>query len=140
MKKYVIIAFLAGMMMFAAGCHRRPLHDMDEKLAIRVTIDLDTVSNVMTNIYNENVTKPNTNTDMLRVFLYDHNSNTSLAQTFLSDKSYDEAGHQVLSGYMNVSYGTFDFLIYNFAWIFLALGVSIGSCGSIISMRRFLDA
>ncbi len=114
MKKYVIIAFLAGMMMFAAGCHRRPLHDMDEKLAIRVTIDLDTVSNVMTNIYNENVTKPNTNTDMLRVFLYDHNSNTSLAQTFLSDKSYDEAGHQVLSGYMNVSYGTFDFLIYNF--------------------------
>ena len=32
------------------------------------------------------------------------------------------------------------FLIYNFAWIFLALGVSIGSCGSIISMRKFLDA
>ena len=33
-----------------------------------------------------------------------------------------------------------DFLIFNFAWIFLALGVSIGSCGSIISMRKFLDA
>ena len=33
-----------------------------------------------------------------------------------------------------------DFLIYNFAWIFLALGVSIGSCGSIISMRKFLNA
>ena len=32
------------------------------------------------------------------------------------------------------------FLIYNFAWIFLALGVSIGSCGSIISMRKFLNA
>ncbi len=32
------------------------------------------------------------------------------------------------------------FLIFNFAWIFLALGVSIGSCGSIISMRKFLDA
>ena len=32
------------------------------------------------------------------------------------------------------------FLIYNFAWIFLALGVSIGSCGIIISMRKFLDA
>lgn len=30
------------------------------------------------------------------------------------------------------------FLIYNFAWIFLAIGVSIGSCGSIISMKRFL--
>lgn len=33
-----------------------------------------------------------------------------------------------------------NFLIFNFAWIFLALGVSIGSCGSIISMRKFLDA
>jgi len=32
-----------------------------------------------------------------------------------------------------------EFLIYNFAWIFLALGVSIGACGSIISMRKFLD-
>jgi len=33
-----------------------------------------------------------------------------------------------------------DFLVYNFTWIFLALGVSIGACGSIISMRKFLDA
>ena len=32
------------------------------------------------------------------------------------------------------------FLVYNFAWIFLALGISIGACGSIISMRKFLDA
>ena len=32
------------------------------------------------------------------------------------------------------------FMVYNFAFIFLALGISIGSCGSIISMRRFLDA
>ncbi len=33
-----------------------------------------------------------------------------------------------------------NFLIMNFTWIFMALGISIGSCGSIISMRRFLDA
>jgi cell division transport system permease protein len=31
------------------------------------------------------------------------------------------------------------FLIVHLVWIFLALGVSIGACGSIISMRRFLD-
>lgn len=31
------------------------------------------------------------------------------------------------------------FLIYNLVWIFIALGVSIGACGSIVSMRRFLD-
>ena len=114
MRRYVLTTLLAGVVMFAAGCHRRPLYDMDDLLRIKVTIDLDTVSNVMTNIYNENVTKPNTNTDKLRVFLYDHDRNTTLAQTFLDDKSWDEAGHQVLSGYMHISYGTFDFLIYNF--------------------------
>ena len=32
-----------------------------------------------------------------------------------------------------------EFLIYNLAWIFLALGVSIGACGSIISIRKFLN-
>ena len=32
-----------------------------------------------------------------------------------------------------------DFLTYNLFWIFIALGISIGACGSIISMRRFLD-
>ena len=33
-----------------------------------------------------------------------------------------------------------EILIYNLIWIFAALGVSIGACGSIISMRKFLDA
>jgi cell division transport system permease protein len=32
-----------------------------------------------------------------------------------------------------------EFLTYNLFWIFIALGMSIGTCGSIISMRRFLD-
>jgi Cell division protein len=31
------------------------------------------------------------------------------------------------------------FLVVHIVWIFLALGVSIGACGSIVSMRRFLD-
>ncbi len=31
------------------------------------------------------------------------------------------------------------FLVTRLVWIFAALGVSIGACGSIISMRRFLD-
>jgi cell division transport system permease protein len=32
-----------------------------------------------------------------------------------------------------------EFLTYNLFWIFISLGISIGACGSIISMRRFLD-
>ncbi len=32
-----------------------------------------------------------------------------------------------------------EFLVINLVWIFMALGVSIGAFGSIVSMRRFLD-
>ncbi len=32
-----------------------------------------------------------------------------------------------------------EFLVKHLVWIFVSLGVSIGACGSIISMRRFLD-
>jgi len=32
-----------------------------------------------------------------------------------------------------------EFLVFNLIWIFIALGVSIGAFGSIVSMRRFLD-
>ena len=114
MKQIRFIALLAGIIILAASCHRRPLHDLEERVLIKVTIDVDTVSNVMCNIYNDQIPIPNTNTDMMRVFLYDHETQNQVAQTFLSDKSYDENGHQVLSGYMNISYGNFDFLIYNF--------------------------
>jgi len=31
------------------------------------------------------------------------------------------------------------FMVINLFWIFIALGISIGSCGSIVSMRKFLD-
>ena len=32
-----------------------------------------------------------------------------------------------------------DFLMLNLVQIFIAIGISVGACGSIISMRRFLD-
>lgn len=53
-------------------------------------------------------------------------------------KLIDVVGEQIFS-MLSMPMVPVDFLIYNFAWIFLALGISIGSCGSIISMRKFLD-
>jgi cell division transport system permease protein len=32
-----------------------------------------------------------------------------------------------------------EFMMFNLVWIFLALGLSIGAFGSIISMRRYLN-
>ena len=33
-----------------------------------------------------------------------------------------------------------NFMMINLAWIYIALGISIGAFGSILSMRRFLQA
>ncbi|MBQ9060987.1 MAG: permease-like cell division protein FtsX [Firmicutes bacterium] len=48
-------------------------------------------------------------------------------------------GDQMFS-ILNIPMFPEDFLIRNLAWIFMALGISIGACGSIISMRKFLNA
>lgn len=53
-------------------------------------------------------------------------------------KLVDAIGDQVFS-LLSIPMVPVDFLVFNFAWIFLALGVSIGACGSIISMRKFLN-
>lgn len=64
----------------------------------------------------------------------------SLAITYLVyDRIVDIISDQVYQ-MLSMPMVPVGFLIFNFAWIFLALGVSIGSCGSIISMRKFLDA
>lgn len=59
--------------------------------------------------------------------------------TLLYDKIVETIGNQVFS-ILSMPMVPVGFLAYNFTWIFLALGISIGSCGSIISMKRFLKA
>lgn len=54
-------------------------------------------------------------------------------------KLVDLLGDEIFT-MLNIPMVPEEFLIYNLAWIFLALGVSIGACGSIISMRKFLNA
>lgn len=57
----------------------------------------------------------------------------------LYSKVIDVIGDQIFS-LLSMPMVPVGFMVYNFTWIFLALGISIGACGSIISMRKFLDA
>ncbi len=108
----LILAVLA--LVLAAGCHRRPLEDMQEKVKIRITIDVKAVPNVTTGIYNEKIPVPDLNTDMMRVLLYDTGSKNLLTQSFISNKEYDEEGNQVFNGELSINYGEYDLLVYNF--------------------------
>ncbi len=44
-----------------------------------------------------------------------------------------------ITWFMDTGMVPVSFMTFNLIWIFLALGISIGACGSIVSMRRFLD-
>ena len=113
MKKAGYIVLLACLLATTAACHRRPLHDMEERITIKVTVDVDTVCNIGRYIYNDKIEKPSTNTDMLRLFICDPNTGRKIGEKFLENKSYDQAGHQVFTDFLNIRYGTFEFLVYN---------------------------
>jgi hypothetical protein len=114
MSKFVVRMALAALILASAfSCIRRPLEDMIEQVAIRVDVNVKTVANVSCDIYNENIPVPSVNTDMMRVMVYDPGTKNLLTQSFISNKTM-ENGDQVLSGMLNISYGNYDFLIYNF--------------------------
>ena len=114
MSKQVIRMALAALILASAlSCIRRPLEDMMEQVAIRVDVNVKAVANVSCDVYNENIPVPNVNTDMMRVMVYDPGTRNLLTQSFISQKT-EENGDQVLSGMLNISYGNYDFLIYNF--------------------------
>lgn len=96
------------------SCERRPLYDMVETVRIRVKVDVKAVSNVTMGIYNPRIPVPSVTTDMMRVMVYDPSSHNLLTQSFISEKTIDDEGNEVLSGDMNISYGDYDFLVYNF--------------------------
>lgn len=110
----IFIIGLAALLLLPVSCNRRPLEDASELVRIMVEINVEFISNVTMDIYNENIPVPELNTDMMRVLVYDPDTKNLITQSFISSKSYDENGNQVFSGSLNISYGTFDFLVYNF--------------------------
>lgn len=115
-KKSIVRTLLLALVLVLGfvSCERRPLHDMVEKVRIRVKVNVKAVTNVTTDIYNPRIPVPPITTDMMRVMVYDPSTHNLLTQSFISDKEIDEEGNEVLSGDLNISYGDYDFLIYNF--------------------------
>ena len=58
--------------------------------------------------------------------------------TLIYQKLIDAIGAQVLA-IVSMPLISTGYMCWNMLIIFLALGISIGACGSIISMRKFLD-
>ena len=96
-----------------AACHRRPLLEPSELVKISVEIDVDNISNITCDIYNDdpNLGTKSVTTDMMRVMVYDPSNGKLLTQSFISDKTINEKGHEVISGTLEIGAGDFDFLL-----------------------------
>ena len=108
--KIALLLFVAVL----CGCERRLLMDPSEFIQMRVEVNVTAVANVRVNVYNEHIPVPDLNTDMMRVLVYDTKTKNLLSQSFLSAKNYNAEGNQVLSGSLNISYGNYDIIVYNF--------------------------
>ena len=113
-KFFRILLVLSATVLAASACIRRDLGDPNELVKIRVQVDIQAISNITTNVYNEKIPAPSLNTDMMRVMVYDPSSKNVVTQSFISNKTYNENGEQVFNGTLNIGFGNFDVLVYNF--------------------------
>ena len=119
-----ILLVLAGLA-FAMSCERRPLHDPNDYISIRIKVNVKAVTNVNTNIRNS-IQLYGTNKslweeklsqldpEMMRVLVYDPNSDRLLTQSFVSSSHIDSEGNKVFDGTLGISHGNYNFLVYNF--------------------------
>ncbi len=114
MKNFGRIAMLAVIIAVCAACHRRTLNDPNELVQLVVTVDTRNISNVTSDIYNPNIPVPDLNTDMLRVLLYNPSTRSLMSQSFISNKTYQDEVTQIFSGTLNIGFGNFDLIAYNF--------------------------
>lgn len=109
-----MICCTAVLLLTLVACERRLLEEASEFVEIKVNVDIKAVANVKVDVYNELIPAPDLNTDMMRVLVYDPDTRKLLTQSFISGKSYSEDGSQILTGSLNIAYGNYDILVYNF--------------------------
>ena len=106
---------LALSLIFMLGsCERRPLVDANENVDIRVVLNVKTVLNVTTGVYNDRIPIPQISPSVIRVMFYDVVTGQLATQAFISHKGLDENGELYLTGNIKVPAGHYNMVCYNF--------------------------
>ena len=97
-----------------AGCHRRPLEDMDYNTRLKVKINVEAISNVTCDIYNDKIPVPEIQLDVMHAVLFEEGSGQVAAETYLTAKETGEDGKTEFTGDLSVAPGTYSLYAYNF--------------------------
>ena len=113
-KTVVRFCLLVCLVSLLGACERRPLVDPNEKVVVKLYLNVKTVLNVNTGIYNDRVPVPKISPSVIRVMFYNIHTGQLATQAFISQKGVDEDGNEYFVGDVHVPSGTYDMLCYNF--------------------------
>lgn len=112
MRKYRNLLMLLGLMVLMS-CERRALEEPEFSTQIEVRINLNTISNVTCDIYNDKIPVPVIDPEVMKVLFYDIHSHELVAESFISDIS-DKDGQKVIKGRLNILPGEYSMMLYQF--------------------------
>lgn len=113
MIRFAKYSMIAVAILIAAGCHRRPLVDIENTHYVRVYID-EEQPNVTTGFYDDTRRKPEYSTPtIMRVALFDRESGRMVGERYLRGCGRDERG-AYCDGYIYAEPGDYCMLTYNF--------------------------
>lgn len=106
--------FTLCVILTTASCEKRPLLELGHRTQINVRVNIDAISNVTCDIYNEKIQIPEIKPIAMHVLFFDEYTKEVAAESFISDISYDDDGTRVLSGNISIMPGDYKMLVYDF--------------------------
>lgn len=109
-----LIHILSLCILVLSSCERRPLVDLGHRTNINVRVNIDAISNVTCDIYNDKIAIPEIKPIAMHVLFFDEDTKEVAAESFISDISYDEDGTRMISGNISIMPGDYKMLVYDF--------------------------
>ena len=111
---YCRISLLLLLALGVCGCEFRPLEEPNRGVQINVRVDVNTVVNVTTHIYNEKIPVPDIHPDAMHVAFYEENGDRLVSESFITRKDILDDGTCIMTGYADVLPGTYKMLVYTY--------------------------
>lgn len=109
-----LINILALCIVIMSSCERRPLLDMESRTNIVVNVNVDAISNVTCDIYNEKVQIPEIAPIAMHALFFNQDNEQIASEAFLSDVRIDADGNRSIHGAISLLPGNYKMLIYDF--------------------------
>ena len=114
MKWWKNILASASVIILLLSCERRPLIEPDFKTRVEVKVNIETIANVTSDVYNEKIPLPKIEPEVMRVMFYNLHEDQMLGESFISNLQKDEHDQMIVSGEVSILPGEYRVMVYAF--------------------------